>query len=210
MLTKSKTYFLTDSFTSEACILNSAGMSWTSSLIILCLPRSSLPLTLKINDVFYKDKNFFTFSKWWFQFLNPFQGSMDGDFWGQAKSGWVFQQSAWVTTRKTEIREFFQNFSALYKPIRSPADMRRPWKCYRRAQNRFEWYQAEFDRCSVGGGGLLLGILNGLKRNGWNDWGRAEFRMMNRTIIPIRRLTNVRGALFVCDMQERMSDLVER
>ena len=37
-----------------------------------------------------------------------------------------------------------------------------------------------------------------------------EFRMMNRTIIPIRRLTNVRGALFVCDMQERMSDLVER
>ena len=35
-----------------------------------------------------------------------------------------------------------------------------------------------------------------------------EFRMMNRTIIPIRRLTNVRGALFVCDMQERMSDLI--
>ena len=35
-----------------------------------------------------------------------------------------------------------------------------------------------------------------------------EFRMMNRTIIPIRRLTNVRGALFVCDMQERMSDMV--
>ena len=32
--------------------------------------------------------------------------------------------------------------------------------------------------------------------------------MMNRTIIPIRRLTNVRGALFVCDMQERMSDLI--
>ena len=28
--------------------------------------------------------------------------------------------------------------------------------------------------------------------------------MMNRTIVPIRRLTNVRGALFVCDMQERM------
>ena len=23
--------------------------------------------------------------------------------------------------------------------------------------------------CSVGGGGLLLGILNGLKRNDWND-----------------------------------------
>ena len=34
-----------------------------------------------------------------------------------------------------------------------------------------------------------------------------EFRMMNRAIIPIRRLTNVRGALFVCDMQERMSDM---
>ena len=56
--------------------------------------------------------------------------------------------------------------------------MRRPWKCYRRAQNRFEWYQAEVDRCSVGGDGLLLSILNGLKRNGWNDSGRAEFRMM--------------------------------
>ena len=36
------------------------------------------------------------------------------------------------------------------------------------------------------------------------------FRMMNRTIIPIRRLTNVRGALFVCDMQERMSDFARR
>jgi len=31
----------------------------------------------------------------------------------------------------------------------------------------------------------------------------TEFRMMNRTIVtPIRRLTNIQGALFVCDMQE--------
>ena len=51
--------------------------------------------------------------------------------------------------RKNNWKRFpeFSNryFSSLYKPIRSSADMGRPWKCYRRAQIRFEWYQAEFD-----------------------------------------------------------------
>ena len=33
--------------------------------------------------------------------------------------------------------------------------------------------------CSVGGGGLLLGILNGLKRNGWNDVPGKFYRGYN-------------------------------